>query len=169
MPWLSSYDQTPEESAPPVKLSAVRLGKCIVADLEPWSSTSGWRGTANQPHLGLSDLVRLEEPAFSDECWATTKACAYQDSTIIIGINTELNDRAPDVIAMFGNWGFDIDLYKEVAAWQNENQDASNEDAALWWLNGNVDVWSNWVTNEASDAIKEALEANTIPDGWPTG
>ena len=70
---------------------------------------------------------------------------------------------------MFGNWGFDIDLYKEVAAWQNENQDASNEDAALWWLNGNVDVWSNWVTNEASDAIKEALEANTIPDGWPTG
>ena len=120
---------------------------------EPWL---GYQWGTNDPAL-LLDIVRLEEPPFSDECWATTKACAYQDSTIIIGINTELNDRAADVISMFGNWGFHIDLYNEVAAWQNENQDASNEDAALWWLNGNVDVWSSWVTNDAADAIKEAL------------
>ena len=70
---------------------------------------------------------------------------------------------------MFGNWGFDIYLYKEVATWQNENPDASINDAALWWLNGNSGLWSNWVTDDAADAIQEALDANEIPDGWPTG
>ena len=117
----------------------------------------------------LLDLVRLEEPPYSDECWASGKACAYRDATILIGINTEIKDRAPDVVDMLGEWGFNINVYKEVAAWQNDNQDAGINDAALWWLNGNTDVWSNWVTNDAADAIQEALEANETPDGWPTG
>ena len=70
---------------------------------------------------------------------------------------------------MLREWGFNIDRFKEVAKWQNDNPDATINDAALWWLNGNADVWSNWVTNEAADAINEALEANEIPDGWPAG
>ena len=132
---------------------------------EPWL---GYQWGTNDPAL-LLDLVRLEEPPYSDECWATTKACAYQDATILIAVNTELSDRAPDVIDMFRNWSFNIDRFKEVTAWQNENPDASINDAALWWLNGNAGVWSTWVTDEAADAIGEALEANTVPDGWPTG
>ena len=132
---------------------------------EPWL---GYQWGTNDPAL-LLDLVRLEEPAYSDECWATTKACAYEDATILIAVNTELSDRAPDVIDMFRNWSFNIDRFKEVTAWQNENPDASINDAALWWLKGNAGVWSTWVTDEAADAIREALEDNTVPDGWPTG
>ena len=132
---------------------------------EPWL---GYQWGTNDPAL-LLDLVRLEEPPYSDECWASGKACAYQDATILIGINTEINDRAPDVVDMLGEWGFNIDRFKEVAAWQNDNPDAAINDAALWWLNGNTDVWSNWVTNDAADAIQEALDANETPDGWPTG
>ena len=132
---------------------------------EPWL---GYQWGTNDPAL-LLDLVRLEEPPYSDECWASGKACAYQDATILIAVNTELTDRAPDVVDMLHEWGFDIDRFKEVAAWQNDNPDASNNDAALWWLNGNADVWSNWVTDDAADSIMEALEANETPDGWPTG
>ena len=132
---------------------------------EPWL---GYQWGTNDPALIL-DLVRLEEPPYSEECWTTTQACAYQDATILVVVNTELTTRAPDVIDMLGEWGFDIDRFKEVAAWQNDNPDASNNDAALWWLNGNTDVWSTWVTDAAADSIMEALEANETPDGWPTG
>ena len=132
---------------------------------EPWL---GYQWGTNDPAL-LLDLVRLEEPAFSDECWATTKACAYEDATILIGINTELNDRAPEVIDMLNEWGFNIDRFSEVAAWQNENSDASINDAALWWLKQNSSVWTSWVTGDAADAINEALADNTIPEGWPEG
>ena len=130
---------------------------------EPWL---GYQWGTNDPAL-LLDLVRLEEPAYSDECWATTKACAYEDATILIGINTELNDRASEIIAMLGNWGFNLERFKEVVKWQSANPDATNNDAALWWLNNNVALWSGWVTADAAAAIQAALDANEIPDGWP--
>ena len=131
---------------------------------EPWI---GYQWGTNDPALVL-DLVRLEEPAYSDECWFTTKACAYEDATILIAVHPDLTVNAPDVVAMLRKWSFNIGVYKEVAAWQGENPDATANDAALWWLNGNVNVWSAWVTEEAADDIKAALEANEIPDGWPT-
>ena len=132
---------------------------------EPWL---GYQWGTNDPPL-LLDLVRLEEPAYTDECWFTTKACAYEDATILIAVQPEILTRAPDVVAMLRNWGFNIDRYKAVAAWSSENMEATANDAALWWLNGNADVWSEWVTPEAAAAIDAALMAGEIPEGWPTG
>ena len=129
---------------------------------EPWL---GYQWGTNDPALVL-DLVRLEEPPYSDECWFTTKACAYEDATILIAVHPDMTVNASDVVAMLRKW--DIGIYKEVAAWQSENPDATANDAALWWLNGNVDLWSAWVTESAADDIKAALEADEIPDGWPT-
>ena len=131
---------------------------------EPWL---GYQWGTNDPALVL-DLVRLEEPPYSDECWFTTKACAYEDATILIAVHPDMTVNASDVVAMLRKWDFNIGVYKEVAAWQSENPDATANDAALWWLNGNVGVWSAWVTESAADDIKAALEADEIPDGWPT-
>ena len=145
-------------------------GAALNADLygayekgEPWL---GYQWGTNDPAL-LLDLVRLEEPAYSEECWSTTKACGYEDSTIVIAVHPDLMEAAPDVVEMLRAWGFNIGLYREVAAWLNENSDASTNDAALWWLNGNADIWRGWVTGEAAAAIEAALAANEIPEGWP--
>ena len=145
-------------------------GAALNADLygayekgEPWL---GYQWGTNDPAL-LLDLVQLEEPAYSEACWSTTKACAYEDSTIVIAVYPDLLEAAPDVVEMLRAWGFRIDIYREVAAWLNENSDASTNDAALWWLNGNVDIWRGWVTGEAAAAIEAALAANEIPEGWP--
>ena len=131
---------------------------------EPWL---GYQWGTNDPAL-LLDLVRLEEPAYSDECWFTTKACGYEDATILIAVHPDLTVKAPDVIAMLRKWDFNIEVYKEVAAWSSANPDASTNDAALWWLKTKADLWSGWVTGEAAASINAALQANEIPDGWPT-
>ena len=130
---------------------------------EPWL---GYQWGTNDPALVL-DLVRLDEPEYTDECWFTTKACAYEDATILIAVNPDLLADAPDVVTMLRAWDFNIDVYKEVAAWLRDNPDADANDAAIWWLNSKVDVWQDWVTDEAAEAIKAALDANEIPDGWP--
>ena len=132
---------------------------------EPWL---GYQWGTNDPAL-LLDLVRLEEPAYSDECWFTTKACGYEDATILIAVHPELPGRAGDVVDMLRKWDFNIDIYKEVAAWLSDNANADTNDAALWWLKTNDDIWTGWVTGEAAEAIMSALETNEIPDGWPTG
>ena len=113
---------------------------------EPWL---GYQWSSNTPALVL-DLVRLDEPAYSVECWLTTKACAYADATILIGVHADLLSGAPDVVAMLRAWDFDIGVYKGVARWLDANDGASVEDTALWWLNSNENTWSGWVTAEAA-------------------
>ena len=146
-------------------------GAALNADLygayekgEPWI---GYQWGTNDAALIL-DLVRLEEPAYSDECWSADKACAYKDADILIAVHPDLVDGAPDVVEMLTAWDFNIEVYKEVARWLNDNSDASSNDAALWWLNSRSDIWRGWVTEEAAAGIDAALAANEIPDGWPT-
>ncbi len=131
---------------------------------EPWL---GYQWGTNDPALIL-DLVRLEEPEYSDECWFTTKACAYEDATILVAVNADLLASAPEIIEFLRNWSFDIATYKAVAAWQQDNPNADSNDAAMWWLSNNEAVWSQWISGDAATAVAAALEAGSVPDGWPT-
>jgi len=130
---------------------------------EPWL---GYQWGSNEPALFL-DLARLEEPAYSDECWAADKACAYEDATVLVAVHPDLLEAAPDVIEMLRAWGFRLSVYRDVAAGQQENDQANANDAALWWLNGNAETWRAWVSDEAAAAIEAALASGEIPDGWP--
>ena len=146
-------------------------GAALNADLtaayenrEPWL---GYQWGTNDQTL-LLDLIRLEEPVYSDECWSTTMACAYEDTTILIAVNAALPDAAADFVNMLTNWDFNVEeAYKPVVRWQVDNPEANTVDAAMWWLRGNNDVWSNWVTEDAAASIKAALDAGEIPEGWP--
>ena len=145
-------------------------GAALNADLygayereEPWL---GYQWGTNDPALKL-DLVRLEEPAYSDECWFTTKACAYEDANILIAVNPDLPGSAPDVVEMLRKWDFNIGIYKSAVRWQDQNPDADTATTALWWLNSNADIWSGWVTGDAATAIQAALDAGEEAEGWP--
>ena len=146
-------------------------GAALNADLygayereEPWL---GYQWGTNDPALKL-DLVRLEEPAYSDQCWFTTKACAYEDATILIAVYPDLPARAPDVLEVLRQWDFNIDIYKSVVQWQDANPDADVKATALWWLNNNADIWGGWVTDDAAGAIQAALAAGEEAEGWPS-
>ena len=145
-------------------------GAALNADLygayerqEPWL---GYQWGTNDPALKL-DLVRLEEPAYSDECWFTTKACAYEDATILIAVNPDLPAAAPDVVDMLRKWDFNIGIYKAVVQWQDQNPDVDTNSTALWWLNSNEDIWSGWVSEDAAAKIKAALAEGKEAEGWP--
>lgn len=145
-------------------------GAALNADLygayereEPWL---GYQWGTNDPALVL-DLVRLEEPEYTDACWNTNKACGYQDATVLIAVNPDLPGEAPDVVRMLRSWDFNIEIYKGVARWQALNEDADVKQTALWWLNNNADIWSDWVTDAAAEGIQAALTAGEEAEGWP--
>ena len=146
-------------------------GAALNADLygayekgEPWL---GYQWGTNEPALVL-DLVRLEEPPYSDECWVTTKACAFEDATILIAVHPDILTSAPDVVEMLRAWDVNIEVYKPIAKWMLDNPDAGVNDAAIWWLKSNAAVWGAWVTADAAEAIQAALDADEVADGWPT-
>ncbi|MYC30870.1 MAG: ABC transporter substrate-binding protein [Chloroflexi bacterium] len=145
-------------------------GAALNADLqgaydkgEPWL---GYQWGTNDPALKL-DLVRLTEPAYSDECWFTTKACAYEDAEILIAVNPDLPGNAPDVVEMLRNWDFNIDIYKAAVRWQDQNPEADVKATALWWLNSFPNIWGEWVTDDAKASVQAALSAGETADGWP--
>ena len=145
-------------------------GPALDADLldaysnrEPWL---GFQWATNEIALRL-DLVRLSEPPYSNECWSTTKACAYEDATILIASNSDLPSSVPDVAAMLRRWDFDVDtVYKDIARWRFENSHADINATALWWLNNRSSIWSQWVTDNTAASIRTALGNGEIPEGW---
>ena len=125
----------------------------------PWL---GYQWGTSTPAL-LLDLVRLEEPEYSDECWRTTRACAYEESTILIGVNSGLPEQAPQVVELLKQWDFKVDVHlRNVVRWQDANPDASIEDASFYWLSNNADTWSGWVTDEAATDILAALDKDAL-------
>ena len=121
---------------------------------EPWL---GYMWGTGDPAL-LLDLVRLEEPPYRDECWDTTRACAYKDNTILIGAHSSLPEQAPEVVEFLRKWDFPVDPHlRNVFQWQEANPDASIEDVGLYWVRNNADAWSSWVTSDAAARIRSAL------------
>lgn len=129
---------------------------------EPWL---GYLDTSMLPWVKL-DLVRLEEPSYSDECWASDKACAYDETTLLIAVRPQILMRAPEVAEMLQKWDLSFGDYASMSIWRSDN-DGSYADAAIWWMKNNPDVWGQWVTEEAADAIQDALDGNERAEGWP--
>ena len=123
---------------------------------EPWL---GYMWGTGDPGLKL-DLVRLEEPPYTEECWDTTKACAFDDSLVLVAVHNSLLPRAPDVIQMLQNWEFTVPLYKSIFQWIDANPGSEASEAARWFLANNK-VWESWVTPEAAAKVNAALAAES--------
>ena len=119
---------------------------------EPWL---GYMWGTGDPALKL-DLVRLQEEPFTEECWETTKACAFDDSLVLVAVHNSLPPRAPDVIEMLEKWEFSVDTYKGAFQYLEDNPGSEPADAARWFLNNNK-IWENWVTPDAAAAVNTAL------------
>ena len=119
---------------------------------EPWL---GYMWGTGDPALKL-DLVRLEEPAYTKECWDSDQGCAFAESLVLVAVNQSLLPRAPDVIAMLQKWEFTIDIYKGIFQWMDSNPGSEPSEAAIWFLNNNDD-WKDWVTTDAAAGVKAAL------------
>ena len=120
---------------------------------EPWL---GYMWGTGDPGI-LLDLVRLEEPPYTEECWGDNMGCAFSDSQVLKAVHKSLLARAPDVIQMLQNWSFDVPTYRTIFSWMNANPGSEASDAARWFLNNNT-VWQSWVTPEAAARINAALE-----------
>ncbi|MDE2750453.1 MAG: hypothetical protein OXI34_15975 [Chloroflexota bacterium] len=128
----------------------------------PWL---GYLDSSMAPSLKL-DMVQLEEPAHSEQCWITTKACGYADTMLLIAARPELLMRAPEVAQMLRKWDLNAAAYRALSGWRIDNE-ASYADTAVWWLNENEEIWREWVTEEAAAGIWAALEGGAGAEGWP--
>jgi glycine betaine/proline transport system substrate-binding protein len=123
---------------------------------EPWLGYL-WGPTKIANEL---DLTLLEEPA-ADGCSDPGEGCGFPPAEVLIAVNNELIEDAPDVIAFLRKWDWNGVNQLFAEAYYNENKDESDEPyraTAVYFLK-NSDDWTGWVPSDVEKKIKDALAA----------
>jgi glycine betaine/proline transport system substrate-binding protein len=121
--------------------------------------------------MGLYEWHILEEPAYTEECWREVaaasedeslrpidQACAFFTIQIDKLVHKGLLKKAPDVEEMLRKMVVGLEPLNDTLAWASENDVQDWEGAAIYYLRTYEDRWRKWVTQEAFEKIKEALE-----------
>lgn len=105
---------------------------------------------------GKYELIRLEEPAYSDECWESDKACAYPPSQVLVAANSRLEAMAPEVVEFLKRYDTTLEQTAAALAYM-QDENAKPEEAAVWFLQTYRD-WEQWVPADVRDRVEAALE-----------
>ena len=121
--------------------------------------------------IGAYDWYVLEEPLYTEQCWERVtaaveddnlrpldQACAYATLPIDKVAHRGLLEKAPDVVEMLRRMLVGLEPLNETLAWAQENDVQDWEEAAIYYLQNYEERWETWVTPEAYERSKEALE-----------
>lgn len=129
------------------------------ADKEPWFGYY-WAPTAV---LGKYPMVQVEIGDYDadahtcngDANCADPKVSAYPKSKVVTAISDTFAAREPEIVELMRNVSFTNAQMGDVLAWRLDNN-ASNEEAAVYFLTNYKDVWGDWL-NDAAKAKLAAL------------
>lgn len=166
------------EGVSSAKLEAYGLGKSYV-NFRPGTGTALDTAIASaylqsQPILfyywsptaimGKYDVIQLEEPAYSDSCWAELTSsdgkreagCAFPPVDVAYGVNAGFAAEAPEIIDILKKAEFPLaDINASLAYMVDNSADATT--AAAEFLKTKGDVWGAWVSPEARAKIEASL------------
>lgn len=106
--------------------------------------------------LGKHDMTLLEEPPYSKECWDTTQACAYPNVPVTIAVYKEFAEQAPHLVEFLQNYETTEGMVSQMLA-AMEDGGGEPEAAAIWFLQNQEAVWTQWVPADVADKVKAAL------------
>jgi glycine betaine/proline transport system substrate-binding protein len=115
----------------------------------------------------MGGIVDLEQPDPSECAYhSPIHGCAFPAAEIMIALNTELHEDAPELISFFKNWDWhagnqlaaeEWHFYnKERLASQGKSSEEIFEATGVWYLKNSVE-WQNWVPNEIAANVEAAL------------
>lgn len=128
---------------------------------EPWFGYY-WAPTSV---LGKYPMVQVEMPAYDaethtcngrEDC-ATPGLSAYPVSNVVTAATSDFVEREPEAAELMRNITFTNAQMGEVLAWQEANE-ASYEEAAVYFLTNYKDVWSGWLNDAAREKLAPLLK-----------
>ncbi len=108
--------------------------------------------------LGTYDMVVLEEPAYSDDCWVEgDRGCTWPPSIVNVAVTKEFADAASDEMVEFLR-AYELDqlVVSQFLAYMREN-DAGADDAARYFLETQADLWTAWVSADVAARVQASL------------
>lgn len=131
----------------------------IVASLvDAYNKGEGWVGYYWSPTAITAkyDLILLEEEPFDQEKWDENKGTEFPPNDVVVAVHKDLSEQAPDVVEFLSKYETSSEL-TEAGLQYMEDNDVDNDEAAIWWMKEYEDVWTEWVSEEVAEKVKEAL------------
>ncbi|MCK0167915.1 glycine/betaine ABC transporter substrate-binding protein [Jannaschia sp. S6380] len=132
-----------------------------VENREPWLGYY-WEPTSL---IGKYEMTRVDLGPFDAEVWACTVdpdceedgLTAYASTPVVTVVTTTFADDQPELAALMSNVAFTNAQMGDVLAWQEDNS-ASAEEAAVYFLTTYDDVWPAWLNDEARANLSALIE-----------
>lgn len=105
---------------------------------------------------GKYDITLLEDAPYSDELWKDGYRCEFPSQRLTIAVQNQLPEQAPDVVEFLKNYHTSSALVGEALAYMQDNN-ASNEETARWFLKEHEELWTGWVPADVAEKVKEAI------------
>lgn len=109
--------------------------------------------------LGKYDMVRLDEPPYSEELWRpeTNFLCEWVTATTYVAANRVFIEENPDLEAFLRRYSTSLEENQKTLAWlQDHNYDLGK--AALWFLQEYPETWKNWIPQDVRTEIIRKVE-----------
>jgi len=119
---------------------------------EPWF---GYHWEPTWP-MGKYDMTKIGEPAFEQGVWDTTRGCAYPRDKVVVLATADFVDREPVLAGFFTTWEVTSAMLNNAMSFMEENE-ASYDEAAIWFLEEYESVWTQWVSADIASKVKAAL------------
>ncbi|PYB78400.1 ABC transporter substrate-binding protein [Pseudomonas sp. LB-090624] len=133
--------------------SAIRRGQPVL--FYYWNPT---------PLMGRYKLIRLEEPPFDAQAWATLtdasnpnpKGSRSLPAKLSIGVSKAFHEQYPQLVSVFEQVDLPIDKLNKALAEMSEQRTPARE-AALGFLRDNREVWKPWLPTDVATKVEGSL------------
>ncbi|MDF0749360.1 ABC transporter substrate-binding protein [Marinobacter sp. 71-i] len=131
-----------------------------VQSKEPWF---GYYWGPTVP-LGKYDMTRVDLGEYKPEVHTRNQTqnvenpgvSEFPAATILTSVTTDFKEREPEVAEMLSHMTFKTSTMSQLLAWMDSNN-ASAEEAAVYFLNNNSDEWSTWLNDSAKERLATVL------------
>ena len=106
---------------------------------------------------GKYDLVLLEDAPY-DEALYAKGACAFPSAVVTVAVNSDFLKAAPEYCSFLSNYETSSALTASALTYIQDNK-ASYEDAAKWFLKENDDLITKWLPADKAELVRNALNA----------
>lgn len=108
--------------------------------------------------MGMLDMTKLDEPPYDPERWGEGKdyGCSFPAARVHVGLNAEFADGHPELVEFFDNYETTLAQNNAALAFMKEN-DATMDEAAVWFLETYPDLWKTWVPEDVAAKVEAAL------------
>lgn len=121
-----------------------------------------WLGYYWEPTwvMGKLDMTMLEEPAFDEALWndETNRGCVYPHAQVLIGINSEMENKAPQIVEFLSKYDTTLAQNNDFLAFMIDYEGENSEEAAaLYFLETYPEVWKQWLPEDIATKVENAL------------